>query len=205
MEFNKHQTNPMKRGYCRVSRIEQNLDRQEDALKVAGCDLIYSEKQSGNNSKLRPEFERLLREAQPGDTIIVQKLDRFGRSMIHLLTTLELLKKRGIEFKSLTDNFDTSSANGRLMLHMLAAFSQFEREMISDRVKDSLRVLKKNGIILGRPVGSGVSLSQVKELQVKGKTQAEIMTTLGIKKSRYYELSGKANGKLILEKKQQTI
>lgn len=176
-------------GYCRVSREEQNLDRQIDALTEAGCEFIYQEKQSGNNKRLRPEFEKMMAEVLPGDTVIVQKLDRFGRSMLHLLSSIEILNKKSVAFKSLTDGFDASNINGRLMMNMLASFAQFEREMISERTKDCLRVLKKNGVVLGRPVGKE-KMMKFAELVQAGKNREAIQEELMIKKRRYYQMMG---------------
>lgn len=135
-------------GYARVSREDQDLTRQITALE--GCDKIYADKISGASTN-RPELDKMLGELQAGDCVVVQKLDRFGRSINDLLNKVEMLRARGVGFRSLTDNFDTTNANGRLMFHLLAAFAEFEREMIKERTKDGLKQAKKNGVKLGRP------------------------------------------------------
>lgn len=174
-------------GYCRVSRIDQDLTRQIDALKNAGCDVIYADKISGTK-RSRPELDKMLASVVPGDCIIVQKLDRFGRSIVDLLTKVEKLRDRKIDFKSLTDNFDTATSNGRLMLNMLASFAEYEREMIRERTKDALKSAKNRGITLGRPKTSISQVSRLKELIIQKKGPEKIMEEMGIKKTRYYGL-----------------
>lgn len=140
----------MRIGYARVSTQEQETRAQIDALKRAGVDLIHEEKRSGATLR-RPVLDKLLRNLKRGDTIVVYKLDRVARSLKHLLTIIERLQERGAGFESLTEHIDTNTPAGRLMLQMLGAFAEFEREMIRERTKSGMQAAKKRGVRLGRP------------------------------------------------------
>lgn len=175
-------------GYARVSKDIQDISRQVSALQAAGCDRIVEEYKSG--AKKRPKLEEMLKGLQPGDTVVVVKLDRFGRSIIDLLNKVKDLQDNGIGFVSLGDSFDINTANGRLLLHMLAAMAEFERELIRERVNDSIRNSRLLGIKLGRkklPVDQGL-IDQIKGLQEQGLTRLEIQEKLGISKNKYYRL-----------------
>lgn len=139
-------------GYARVSTDDQHLELQIDALKAAGVEErdIFMEKMTGSK-KERPELENLLAYAQPGDTIVVWKLDRIGRSVKHLIDLSEHFKTNNIEFVSLKDKLDTSSATGRFMFNMLAALAEFEREMIIERTHAGLSAARARGRKGGRP------------------------------------------------------
>lgn len=143
----------MKIGYARVSTYEQNLDLQLDALTEASCDKIYQEKVSGMK-KNRPELNKLQDQLRPGDTVIVWKLDRLGRSMKELLHIVGEWEKKEIAFVSITDKvtFDDSPF-GKLIFHMMACLSQFERDIISARTKAGLASARKKGRIGGRKKG----------------------------------------------------
>lgn len=174
-------------GYARVSREDQDLRRQITALEQAGCEQIISEKMSGANTK-RPEYNRLLSLLQPGDTVIVVKLDRFGRSMSHLVQILSEFNDRKIGFKSLGDSIDISTANGRLMLGILASFAEFERELIRERTLDGLAQARRNGKELGRPKQDKSSQqAQFDQLVIEQKTALEIMSMMNIKTWKYYQ------------------
>jgi len=140
----------MRIGYARVSTQEQETRAQIDALKRAGVDLIHEEKRSGATLR-RPVLDKLLRNLKRGDTIVVYKLDCVARSLKHLLTIIERLQERGAGFESLTEHIDTNTPAGRLMLQMLGAFAEFEREMIRERTKSGMQAAKKRGVRLGRP------------------------------------------------------
>ena len=116
----------------------------------AGVDLIHEEKRSGATLR-RPVLEKLLRNLRRGDVLVVYKLDRIARSLKHLLTIIERLQERGAGFASLTEHIDTNTPAGRLMLQMLGAFAEFEREMIRERTKSGMQAAKKRGVRLGRP------------------------------------------------------
>ncbi|PHN06839.1 recombinase family protein [Flavilitoribacter nigricans] len=143
----------MKVGYARVSTGEQHLEQQIEALKAAGCEEIFQEKVSGVKSK-RPQLEALKRHIRRGDKVYVWKLDRLGRSIIELTTIVTEWRKKGIDFYSVSDNtqFD-DTAGGKLFFHMMAAFAEFERNLISERTKAGLQRAKKQGRVGGRPKG----------------------------------------------------
>lgn len=137
-------------GYARVSTREQNLRMQLDALKAAGCEKIYEEKVSGA-AKDRPKFEEMLENARKGDTIVVWKLDRLGRSLIQLVTLIDELGKRGINFRSLTDHeIDTSTTLGRVLFVIASAFAEMERDRIQERTRAGLDAARSKGLVGGR-------------------------------------------------------
>ena len=140
----------MRIGYARVSTQEQETRAQIDALNKAGVDLIHEEKRSGATLR-RPVLDKLLRNLKRGDTLVVYKLDRVARSLKHLLTIIERLQERGAAFESVTEHIDTNTPAGRLMLQMLGAFAEFEREMIRERTTSGMQAAKKRGVRLGRP------------------------------------------------------
>lgn len=139
----------MKKGYARVSTSEQETTLQLDALKRYGVRVIYQEKRSG--VKARPELARLLASLSPGDVVVVYKVDRVARSLISLLSTLEVIEAAGACFVSLTEPIDTVSHAGKMMLHMLGAFAQFERSLIRERTMAGQQAAKKRGVHCGRP------------------------------------------------------
>lgn len=119
-------------GYARISTAEQNLDLQMDKLKAAGCDRIFSDCISGSKSD-RPGLNDALSFARSTDVLVVWKLDRLGRSLSHLINTVQQLTERGIEFKSLQENLDTVSPGGKLLFHIFGAISEFERDLVRER------------------------------------------------------------------------
>ena len=137
-------------GYARVSTSDQTLTAQVQALEEAGCDRIYQEKVSGSAGRLS-ERERLMETVRKGDTVVVTKLDRLGRSTLDLVQIVEALGERGADFKVLGGEIDTSSAQGRLVFHIFSALAEFEREMISERTREGLQAARRSGTALGRP------------------------------------------------------
>ncbi|WP_193988036.1 recombinase family protein [Lelliottia steviae] len=152
----------MKIGYARVSSDEQNEDAQIDALTAFGCERIYIEKLSGKLSK-RPELSRLLDTLRPHDTVVVQRLDRLGRSLSNLIELLAGFKDKQIDFISLNENIDTTSATGELVFHMIGAIAQFERRLISERTKVGLKAARARGRKGGRK--AKLNPSDVKKAQ----------------------------------------
>lgn len=139
----------MKKGYARVSTSEQETTLQLDALRRYGVRVIFQEKRSG--VKARPELARLLAGLHPDDVVVVYKVDRVARSLISLLSTLEVIEAAGASFVSLTEPIDTVSHAGKMMLHMLGAFAQFERSLIRERTMAGQQAAKKRGVHVGRP------------------------------------------------------
>ncbi len=141
----------MKLGYARVSTDDQETYLQIDALKAADCDRIYQEKASGAKTD-RPELMRLLDNARKGDVVIVWKMDRLGRSLLHLIETVNLLNERGIQLKSLTENLiDTTTPSGKLVFGIFGLMAEFERDMLRQRTNAGLAAARKRGRVGGRP------------------------------------------------------
>jgi len=137
-------------GYARVSKDDQNLDAQTDALQAAGAERIFADKISGSMRK-RPELDKLLDQVRPGDVIVVAKYDRLARSLRDLLDIVDTIKNRHAGFRSLAEDIDTTTPAGRLVFHVFASIAQFERERISERTREGLQAAKARGRVGGRP------------------------------------------------------
>lgn len=137
-------------GYARVSTLEQNEDMQRDALTAAGCDRIYVDKASGKLGP-RPALDSMLDQLRAGDTVVVWRLDRLGRSLRHLIDIFADLDNRGVGVRSLTENIDTSTPGGRLIFHVFASLSEFERDLIRERTMAGLAAARARGRRGGRP------------------------------------------------------
>ena len=182
-------------GYARVSTIEQNLALQVDALIKAGCskNLIFTDKTSGSKSA-RIGLEKALTELSNGDTLVVWRLDRLGRSMSHLINLIESLLEQNIGFKSIQDGaIDTTTASGELMFNIFSALAQFERRLIQERTKAGLQAARARGKKGGRP-GRSTSDPKVKmakkmhldhSMDVK-----DICSSLGISRATFYRYIG---------------
>ena len=142
----------MKIGYARVSTDEQNLDLQRAALESAGCGRIFEDHGISGSATTRPGLSEALAAMKQGDSLVVWKLDRLGRSLGHLVGLLDDLGKRGVGFVSLTESIDTTTAGGRLVFHMMAALSEFERSLIMERTRAGMSAAKRRGTRLGRPL-----------------------------------------------------
>lgn len=138
-------------GYTRVSTADQNPALQTDALTRAGCDRIFEDKASGAKAE-RPGLNEAMAYVREGDTFIVWKLDRVGRSMKHLVEFIAELEKKGVGFRSITENIDTTTSGGRLVFHLFGALAQFERDLIRERTKAGLTAASERGRSGGRPV-----------------------------------------------------
>ena len=141
----------MKIGYARVSTEEQSLDLQLLALQAAGCDMILSDHGACGSRFDRPGLHEALSVVQAGDTLIVWRLDRLGRSLGHLVEMVGGLGKRNVEFVSLTESIDTRSPTGMLMFHLIAALAEFERSLISERTRAGMVAARVRGAKIGRP------------------------------------------------------
>ncbi len=137
-------------GYARVSTQEQKLDRQIDALQARGCERIYQEKMTGTRAD-RPEYQRMLDALRPGDTLVIDSFSRLSRSTKDLLEVVERLNEQGVNLVSLKEQLDTTTATGKMMLTMLSALSQFERDLIAERTVDGLKAARARGRKGGRP------------------------------------------------------
>lgn len=136
-------------GYARVSTQEQDTQAQISALKSAGCELIFQEQASGGRWD-RPELQRLLQQLRKDDQVIVWKLDRLSRSLKDLLLTLEKIENTGADFRSITENIDTSTPAGRMMMQIVGSFAEFERAMLRERTKSGLAAARQDGRVGGR-------------------------------------------------------
>lgn len=137
-------------GYARVSTDDQNLDLQKDALKNAGCERIFEDTQSGAKAK-RPGLNAALEFARPGDTIVIWRLDRLGRTMKNLIELVSQLETSDIGLKSLQESLDTSSSSGKLIFHIFGALAEFERNLIRERTQAGLEAARARGRMGGRP------------------------------------------------------
>lgn len=134
-------------GYARVSTQDQNLELQKEALLQAGCQKIYDDQMSGARAD-RVGLNKALEDLREGDTLVVWKLDRQGRSVKHLVDMVSQLHKRRVQFKSITDSIDTSTPSGRFFFHMMASLSQMERELTIERTKAGLDIAPAKGGVL---------------------------------------------------------
>jgi DNA invertase Pin-like site-specific DNA recombinase len=176
----------MKIGYARVSTLDQNLDMQMDALQSAGCELIFQEKMSGKKDD-RPELQRCLDSLCKGDTLVVYKLDRLGRSTFKLLELTSELEKRGVEFVSIRDNIDTSTAVGKAMFRMMAVLAEMERDIIAERTQAGLQAARARGRVGGRPKTDKTKVATALALYDAGQmTVPEITEATGVSKPTLY-------------------
>jgi DNA invertase Pin-like site-specific DNA recombinase len=176
-------------GYARVSTKDQNLDLQLNALKTAGCEKIYKEKMSA--VKDRPELESMLSELRSGDTVIVWKLDRLGRSLKHLVDLVAIFNKNNVDFVSLSDNINTTTPQGRLVFNLFASFAEFERELITERTRAGIVAMKLrnpgDGRVRGLSKENIRKVALVKSMAQRGDMKPEdIYKSLGIGKTTFY-------------------
>jgi DNA invertase Pin-like site-specific DNA recombinase len=137
-------------GYARVSTDDLHGKAQKAALRAVPCDLLFFEQESGANRE-RPELARALKELRGGDTLVVARLERLGRSLIHLLQIMEDLEARGVAFRSLAEGFDMRTDEGQLMMQQLGSFAEFERKRITARINSGIAAAKKRGVVFGNP------------------------------------------------------
>jgi len=176
-------------GYARVSTDDQNLDLQIDALTQAGCHKndIYKDKVSGAKTD-RPGLTECLDNLLPGDVLVVWRLDRLGRSMVHLVSIIEMLKEKGIGFKSLCDGaIDTTTASGELIFNIFSSMAQFERRLIQERTQAGLSAAKARGKKGGRPKVHASKIQAAKQMHLdKNMTLEDICSVLNISKPTLY-------------------
>ncbi|EOX9506573.1 TPA: recombinase family protein [Citrobacter amalonaticus] len=177
----------MQIGYVRVSTNEQNTDLQREALERSGCEQIFEEKMSGTVAN-RPALKKLLRTLKEGDTLVVWKLDRLGRSMRNLVLLVDELRQRGIHFRSLTDSIDTSSPMGRFIFHIMSALAEMERELIVERTLAGLAAARAKGRVGGRrPKLSTEQWAQAGRLIAAGETRQRVALIYDVGMSTLYK------------------
>jgi len=182
--------------YCRVSSRDQNPQLQLDALHAHGYDQLFAEKESGKHGVQRPEFSRSLATLQAGDTLVFWKSDRWGRSAAHVLTTAGELRHRGVTIKSLTENFDLDTKEGRFMFAVLAAAAEYELELRAERQAEGIAAARRRqaaGSMLpgkkhiGRPRVTGpAEIAALRQLISDGTSVTQAARTLKISRSTAY-------------------
>jgi DNA invertase Pin-like site-specific DNA recombinase len=181
-------TGGMRIGYARVSTVDQNLDMQRDALANAGCVQVYEEKASGKSAAARPELVNMMRALRKGDTLIVWRLDRLGRSLADLVQLVDELAARGVAFESLSEKIDTSTAQGRMFFGFIASMAQYQRDVISENTRAGLKAARARGRNGGRP--PALDDAAIKEIRVLMESpdisMASIARRYGVSKPTLY-------------------
>src|SRR5512147_2015827 len=181
-------------GYARVSTQDQTLDLQKDALEKIGCTRIFTDTASGAKAE-RKGLEEALNYVREGDTLVVWKLDRLGRSLKDLITIITQLNNRNIGFKSITENIDTTTSGGKLVFHIFGALAEFERDIIRERTQAGLSAARARARKGGRPRALTSTKAQMATALYKDKnnTVAEICRTLRISRATLYRYIGPAS------------
>lgn len=182
-------------GYARVSTDEQETHLQIDALTGAGVDRIYQEKASGAKTD-RPELMRLLDNARKGDVVVVWKLDRLGRSLLHLIETVTLLHRRDVQLRSLTENLiDTTTPSGKLVFGIFGLMAEFERDMLKQRTTAGLVAARKRGRVGGRPKSiDAASLKKARAMLASDNyTKGDVATELGVSRHTLWRELNRGN------------
>ncbi len=174
-------------GYARISTEDQTTALQADALKSAGCIRIFTDVASGKNTD-RPQLRACLDFLQPGNTLVVWRLDRLGRSLKDLILIMEELNGRGVQISSLTEGFDTNTPTGKLMFQLVGVFSEFELNLVRERTHAGLAAARARGRVGGRP--NSLDAKQVKKLQTMYAAQeltvAQIAGRFGVSRATVY-------------------
>lgn len=183
----------MKIGYARVSTESQTVDMQIDSLEKAGCEKIYQDRASGKRWD-RPEFKMLMEHLRPGDSVVVWKLDRLGRTTKELIELVGKFDEMGVEFVSLNDGIDTTTATGRFFFRIMASFAELERDLASERTKAGLDAARARGRTGGRPKVSDEAISRaLKMYELKEFSIREICDACHISQSTLYKYLREAN------------
>lgn len=179
-------------GYTRVSTASQDAQLQLDALMDVGVQKrdVFSDVTSGSRTAIeRPGMKRLLEYVESGDTVVVWRIDRLGRSLIDVLNTVNLLRDQGVKIRSLSDGIDPETTTGRLMLGMLATLAEYERELITERVNAGITAAKQNGTRFGRPPVDPAVIAEkldVRDARAKGRTAEEAARLVGWSRATLY-------------------
>jgi DNA invertase Pin-like site-specific DNA recombinase len=167
-------------GYARVSTQDQNLELQQEALSKTGCQRVFEDKVSGTRAD-RPGLTKAMEMLREGDTLVVWKLDRLGRSVKQLVDLVDELHKQGIHFKSLTDAIDTGTPSGRFFFHVMASLAEMERELIVERTRAGLDVARQLGRKGGRkPKMTASKIESAKKLLASGTPPRDVAKNLGV-------------------------
>jgi DNA invertase Pin-like site-specific DNA recombinase len=192
-------------GYARVSTRDQDPQLQVDALQAAGCEQVFTDHGVSGKLTSRPEFDKALAALQPGDVMVVWKLDRLGRSLQHLVEVVNGLKDRGIGFRSLTEQIDASNGMGKLVFHLFAALAEFERDLIRERTLAGLEAARRQGRTGGRKNRlSPEQRALAGKMHQDGETVTAIARILNVSRPVVYraieEAKGKTTGRRIYER-----
>ena len=181
----------MKYGYARVSTDDQNPALQLAALKKAGCRTIFKDEGVSGTISNRPALSRCIKKLEPGDTLIVWKLDRLGRSLRDLILLLDDLKHRGVKFRSVTEAIDTDTPTGRAMWMMIGLLAELERSLIIERTREGVRVARANGVKFGRkPKLTRQQIAHAARLIDEGQRREDVANLFQI--NRFHSLSSLA-------------
>lgn len=179
-------------GYARVSTDDQNLDLQRDALALTGCDAVYEETMSGKSVD-RPELGHCLKALRSGDTLVVWRLDRLGRSLPDLVGIVSRLEQEGVGFESINERIETTSAAGKLIFHVFAALAEFERNLIRERTRAGLAAARARGRKGGRkPALEEAQVREIKALLKDPQIQVgTVAKRYGVSRTTLYRYVGK--------------
>ena len=173
-------------GYSRVSTAGQDIALQDDALSAAGCWKVWTDVASGARTD-RPQLALVLEALQPGNTLVVWRLDRLGRSLPHLIETVRELEGRGVGFRSLTESIDTTTPGGRLIFHIFGSLAQFERELVKERTMAGRAAARARGRTGGRPtVMTTTKVRAAQRMISAGTPLTEVASVLGVGRATLY-------------------
>jgi DNA invertase Pin-like site-specific DNA recombinase len=184
-------------GYARVSTADQNLDLQKDALLRAGCEKIFEEKKSGKTGSKRPELDAALAYLRPEDVLVVWKLDRLGRSLVEMMRTIDKLRSDNIKFKSLTEELDSESAQGRFFLQIHGAMAEYFLDLNRERTMEGLKAALARGRKGGRPpkLTEADQTAAAAMLAAGNISVAEIAKRMGVSRYTFYQYFPQARAK----------
>jgi DNA invertase Pin-like site-specific DNA recombinase len=181
-------------GYARVSTDEQTLDLQRHALEAAGCGSLHTDSGVSGAARKRPGLDQALNDLKRGDALVVWKLDRLGRSLSHLIQIIQDLGERGIGFRSLTENIDTTTPTGTLLFHIMGALAEFERGLLAERTRAGMAAAKRRGDAIGRPRAmTGAQITHARQLIQDGKSWKEVAQIVRVARSTLYRTLGSGN------------
>lgn len=174
-------------GYARVSTSDQTTALQTDALRAEGVDALFVDHGISGSTTSRPELDKMLGSIHEGDTVIVWRLDRLGRSLPHLVATVEAIHVKGVAFRSLTEQINTGTATGKLVFHLFAALAEFERNLIRERTTAGMAAAKARGAKIGRPAAlSADQVAHARLLADSGVPVKAVAASLGVGESTLY-------------------
>lgn len=172
-------------GYARVSSVGQGLEVQEELLREAACEKVFAEKKSGRTASDRKALQEALEFVREGDTLVITRLDRLARSIIDLRQIVDQLAAKGVTFRCLQQGaIDTTRSDGKLLLNILASFSEFEADIRSERQRDGIENAKARGVYQGRP--ASIDPAEVRRLKASGLGATQIARELGIGRASVY-------------------